>query len=159
MNVQNVLNVWHNFYVWFEFDWSSGSQYNKFHSNGFDKCISCCNWTRTQNHLVHKGTYNYKVWIHSEKRAWHDKNIQSNAPTDKYSQHSSIIWRVWLNGWVFVYSLNGCRFESNFSHLNFRFHACFEQGVPWHSGNYIVWIHSEMRNWHDKNIQANASRR
>ena len=23
---------------------------------------------------------NYRVWIHSETRMWHDKNIQSNAP-------------------------------------------------------------------------------
>ena len=76
--------------------------------------------------------------------------------TDKYSQHSSIIWPVWLNGWVFVYELSGCGFESSCSHLNFRFRACFEQGVPWHSGNYRVWIHSETRTWHDKNIQANA---
>ena len=37
--------------------------------------------------------------------------------TDKYSQHSSIIWPVWLNGWVFVYELNGCGFESRCSHL------------------------------------------
>ena len=76
--------------------------------------------------------------------------------TDKYSQHSSIIWPVWLNGWVFVYELSGCGFESSCSHLNFRFRACFEQGVPWHSGNYRVWIHSETRTWHDKNIQSNA---
>ena len=40
--------------------------------------------------------------------------------TDKYSQHSSIIWPVWLNGWVFVYELSGCGFESSCSHLNFR---------------------------------------
>ena len=73
--------------------------------------------------------------------------------TDKYSQHSSIIWPVWLNGWVFIYKLNDCGFESRCSHLNFRFRACFEQGVPWHSGNYRVWIHSETRTWHDKNIQ------
>ena len=26
--------------------------------------------------------------------------------------------------------LSGCEFESSCSHLNFRFHACFEQGVP-----------------------------
>ena len=26
--------------------------------------------------------------------------------TDKYSQHSSIIWPVSVNGWVFVYELN-----------------------------------------------------
>ena len=76
--------------------------------------------------------------------------------TDKYSQHSSIIWPVWLNGWVFVYELNGCGFESSCSHLNFRFRACFEQEVPWHSGNYRVWIHSETRTWHDENIQSNA---
>ena len=31
---------------------------------------------------------------------------------------------------------------------------CFEQRVPWHSGNYRVWIHSEMRTWHDNNIQS-----
>ena len=44
--------------------------------------------------------------------------------------------------------------ESSCSHLNFRFRACFEQGVSWHSGNYKVWIHSETRTWHDKNIQS-----
>ena len=35
--------------------------------------------------------------------------------TDKYSQHSSIIWLVWLNGCV--YELNGCSFECSCSHL------------------------------------------
>ena len=61
---------------------------------------------------------------------------------------------VWPNGWVFVYELSGSGFESSCSHLNFRFRTCFEQGVPWHSGNYRMWIHSEMRTWHDKNIQS-----
>ena len=46
------------------------------------------------------------------------------------------------------------RFEFSCSHLNFGFRACFEQGLPWHSGNYRVWIHSETRMWHDKNIQS-----
>ena len=32
--------------------------------------------------------------------------------TDKYSQHSSMIWLAWLNGWVFVYELSCCGFES-----------------------------------------------
>ena len=75
---------------------------------------------------------------------------------DKYSQQSPIIWPVWLNDWVFVYKLSGCGFESRCSHLNFRFRACFEQEVPWHSGNYKVWIHSETRTWDDKNMQSNA---
>ena len=73
---------------------------------------------------------------------------------DKYSQHSSIIWPVWLNGWAFVYEVSGCGFESRCSHLNFRCRVSFEQGVPWHSGNYTVSIHSDARTWHDKNIQS-----
>ena len=63
-------------------------------------------------------------------------------------------WPIWLNGWVFVYELSGCAFESSCSHLKFRFRACFKLGAPWHSSNYSVWIHSERRIWHDKNIQT-----
>ena len=39
-------------------------------------------------------------------------------------------------------------------HLNSWHCACFEQGVPWDSGKYRVWIHSEMRTWHDGNIKS-----
>ena len=110
-------------------------------------------------------------WIHTSSKEFLDiqANIESGFTlkrvrdmtrtysqmhrTDKYSQPSSIIWPVWLKSWVFVYELSGCGFESSCSHLNFRFRACFEQGVPWHSGKYRVWIHSETRTWHDKNIQ------
>ena len=31
---------------------------------------------------------------------------------DRYSQHSSVIWPVWVNGWVFNYKLSVCGFES-----------------------------------------------
>ena len=37
--------------------------------------------------------------------------------TNKYSKHSSIIWPVCLNGWVFVYKLSGCRLESRCCHF------------------------------------------
>ena len=76
--------------------------------------------------------------------------------TNKYSQHSSINWSVWLNGWVFVSGLSDCGFESNCGHLHFRYGTCFKQGVPWHSANYRVWIHSETCTWHDKNKKSNA---
>ena len=98
----------------------------------------------------------YAMWIHSETRTCRDRTYSQMHRTDKYSQHSTIILPVWLNGRVFVYELSGCGFESSFSHLNFRFRACFQQGVPWHSDNYRVWIHSETRTWHDKNIQSNV---
>ena len=45
------------------------------------------------------------------------------------------VWPVWLNSWVFLYELSGSLFDSSCTHLNFRFRACFEKGVPWHSGN------------------------
>ena len=75
---------------------------------------------------------------------------------DNYLEHSSINSLVWPNGWMFVSELSGSGFDSSWSHFTFRFRASFEQGVPWHSGNYRVWIHSETRTWPDKNIQSNA---
>ena len=69
----------------------------------------------------------WKTIVHkfSKPRTWHNINIQMYR-TDKYSPHSSIIWRVWLNGRVFVYQLSGCGFESrstspDSSIFNFRF--------------------------------------
>ena len=88
---------------------------------------------------------NYIVWIHSQRRTWYDKKYSQMKRTDKNSEHSSIIQPVWLNGWAFVYELSRSGFESSWSHLNLRFRACSEQGVPQHSGNYRVWIHSETR--------------
>ena len=46
-------------------------------------------------------------WIHAQMHR-----------TDKYSQHSFIIRPVWLNGWVFLYELSSCGFESRCSRLN-----------------------------------------
>ena len=76
--------------------------------------------------------------------------------TMKYSQHSSIICLIKPNGWVFIYELSSCRFYFRCSHLNLRYYNYFEQGVPWRSGNYRVWIHSGIRTWNYKNIQSNA---
>ena len=60
---------------------------------------------------------NYRVWIHSETPMWHDKNIQSNAPYRQVltTQLNHLKRPVWLNGWVFVYELSGCGFESSCS--------------------------------------------
>ena len=55
------------------------------------------------------------------------------------------LWTKWL--WV-----RGLRLVAVTS--NFRFGTFFEQGVPWHSGSYRVWIHYETCTWHDNNIQS-----
>ena len=39
---------------------------------------------------------------------------------------------VSFSRWVFIYELSGCGFESHCCHLNFRYHACFEEGFRWH---------------------------
>ena len=61
---------------------------------------------------------------------WIDKDeSQKYYMTRTYSQmhctdkcwkqkHSSIIWPVWPNRWVFIYKLSGSAFESSCSHLN-----------------------------------------
>ena len=64
------------------------------------------------------------MWIHSETRTWHEITYsQMQQHTDKYSQRSSVIWPVWLNGWVFVHKLSGCGFECSCSHINYPGHA------------------------------------
>ena len=85
------------------------------------------------------------------------KKINLHCNWTRTQNHLVCKWtlNLWPNGWVFVYKLSGSGFKSGCSHLNFKFCACFEQGVPWHSGNYRVWIHSEMCTWHDKKIKIN----
>ena len=74
--------------------------------------------------------------------------------TDIYLQRSSIIRQILLNDWVFVYEVSRCGFWSCCSHLNFRFFACFEQGVTWYSGRCRLRINSETCTWHDNNLQC-----
>ena len=107
--------------------------------------LSDSNWTRTHNHLVHKWTLNHLIkldiyWtfsmVHLTVGSCHVMYVFHSFTyprIDKYSQHSSIIWPlwlnswpVWLNGWVFVYELSGCGPDSSCNHLNLRFCTCFK---------------------------------
>ena len=49
--------------------------------------------------------------------------------TDKYVPHSSIILPVLLNGWVFVYELNGRRLKSPCCHLNLLLFSIFKKCI------------------------------
>ena len=111
----------------------------------------------------------YKAYLKNKKKSGTSLPVSFSARFLKkniFFSISYLTYQIYLSGclyflryWprcVFVYELIGSGFESSWSHLNFRLRACFEQGVPWHSGNYRAWIHSETRTWHDKNIQSNA---
>ena len=97
----------------------------------------------------------YSVLNVKEMLVQNRRNIWSLS--DSNGNRCSKVWSVWLNGWVLVNKLNGCAFKSRFYHLNFRYSACLEQAVPWHSGNYRVKIHSETCTWHDNNVQPYSS--
>ena len=83
---------------------------------------------------------------------WQEDKVKCTVQISTYNTQLT----SWLSDWVFVCKLSDCEFESSCSHLNFRFRACLEQGVPWHSGNYRVWICSETCTWYDKMIKSNA---
>ena len=73
------------------------------------------------------------------KRRWFNKN-NLISPFYIYCirirTHNHLVGKRTLDhllyGWVFVYETSGR------SNLTFRYCLCFEQGVPWHSGNYRV---------------------
>ena len=71
------------------------------------RCLSDCNWTRTQGHLFRKRT----KWF------WVRVQLQS---------------------------------------LKLQISRLLRARISWHSGNYRVWIHSETRTWHDRNIQSSS---
>ena len=84
------------------------------------------NGTRTPNHLVLiQLINNLKAYVTCWQpfKCVRDMIIVYSQMhcTDTFSQHSSIIWivfwRIWLNGWVFVYKLSCCGFESRCCHL------------------------------------------
>ena len=85
--------------------------------------LSDCNWTqhlsrkRTRNHLAKltKWLAVLLLLICTKYLSVRDitRRYTQMHRTGKYSQHNSIIWLVWLNGWVFVYELSGCGFESS----------------------------------------------
>ena len=50
--------------------------------------------------------------------------------TDKYSEHSSVIWPVEPSGWESVYEISHSTFESICIFLDFILHPGFEQGGP-----------------------------
>ena len=131
---------------------------------------SLCQWFIDNKLSIHFGEDETKSILFSKTRDLREINISFADHSIKQHEtveylgcqldsklRGEVAWKVVKKiTWVFVSELSGCGFKSSSSHLNFRFRTCFEQGVPWHSGNYRVLIHSETRMWHDKNIQSNA---
>ena len=98
----------------------------------------------TQNYLVRKRTLIHLATL--DRVPWHSgKTIECGFTLKlvrdmiiRHTHNTAQSFRpVWLNGWVFVYKLSSCGFESHCCHLNFRYGICFEQGVPWQTGKAI----------------------
>ena len=65
-------------------------------------------------------------------------SVKCTVQINSHNTAQSIIGPVWRNDWVLVYELSDCGFESRCSHLNFRYRACFEHEVAWHSHSNLV---------------------
>ena len=103
------------------------------------KIISCCivNSRRWQN-IKFELQYIKEETI---KATWIAILIFSYDISDLIKLLKVMIYQTWSN-FRKILSLFICKVKNlkSESHLNFRFHARFEQGVPWHSGNYRVII-------------------
>ena len=79
-------------------------------------------------------------------------NINGND-SNGIQTHNHLVRKRTLNHLMAV-AVSSLLVESRWCHLNFRYRVCFQQGIPWHSGNYRVWIDFETPTWHDNNIQS-----
>ena len=89
--------------------------------------LSDCNGARTHNYSACEQTLNHlaklakwlscvaSTYLHG---AFDCMFLSCHVGVSEWI-HCSIIWPVWLNGWVFLYELSGCGFESRCSDLNF----------------------------------------
>ena len=101
--------------------------------------LTDCNWARTQNHLVGKRTLDHLAKL-----------------TKRVSNHLIKQTLNHLAKWLSVRLQTKCfwvRVQFSVTYTS-DFAPASSKGVPRHSGNYRVWIHSETRTWHDKNIQS-----
>ena len=103
--------------------------------------------TRSHSHLIRKWKLNYLAklvkWLScavSTSLYGALTVFLSSHQRDRYSQNSSVICLVCLNGWVFIFKLSGSGFKFLCGCLNFRYCACFELAVPWNSDNTRVGI-------------------
>ena len=138
-----------------------------------ESVVCDCNWTRTHNHLVHKWTINRLAklakWLscfvstylygafdcmvlpcHVHVSEWMHVSewiltTQLNHLASLTKQLSIRLWTKWL--WV----------QANLQSLKLQILRLLRARVPWHSGNYRVWIHSETPMWYDKTIQCYVS--
>ena len=85
--------------------------------------LSDCNGTRTHNHLVRKSQ------IFSET----GQMIELCCEYLLYGAFDRMFLSCHICVSRWIQTVVAC-----LSDLNFRYSACFEQGVPWHSGNYRV---------------------
>ena len=85
--------------------------------------LSDCSGTRTYNHLVFKRTLNHLAKLASLAK-WLSVPLRTKGCW--FKSRCSHLKQFYFDFW----------FKTT-SHFNFRYHACFKQGGPSHSSNYI----------------------
>ena len=124
---------------------------------------SDCNYTRTHNHLVHKQTLNHLVKLASDDRVrlWVPIctvhltvcccNVTCAVQSESTLYSCLTVKELLAQCRREIWSLRDYNWTQSHNHLVNKWtlnhlaklakdRAYFEQGVPWHSGNYRVWI-------------------
>ena len=68
---------------------------------------------------------------------------------------------VRVSEWIHTLQLPECKGtpcskQERYLKFVYELSGCGTQVTKWHSGNHRVWIHSEIRTWHDKNLQYSS---
>ena len=98
-------------------------------------------------------------WRDAPLAFWNlEKTFKHNTIRDSnvIQTHNHLVPKRTLNNFVKLVKWLTCVLSTYLYdiHLNFRYRTCFEKGISWNSGNYTMYIHSEMSTWHDNNIQG-----
>ena len=90
--------------------------------------------TRHLDNGIWKTSYKWRFYQHRSQACTKTFNLllyyvlcMSRTRSRVNLQHSSIIWPVWLNGWVFIYELSGCGLDCSCSHLLLHAPLSFKQ--------------------------------
>ena len=104
--------------------------------------------------VVDQSTENVNITGSERYLRWYFTWISEFSWQHRDSTYKHLVHKRTLECLMFIYELSCCGLECCCCHLNFRYRVCFGQGLPWHSGNYRVQIHSEALIGHDNNIQS-----
>ena len=97
---------------------------NSLHLHTWDM-MTVCSYHLTCEFQSESTLYSYlnikELLARSRRKIWSLSDYNWTRIHNPLVYRRTLNWPVWLNGWVFVYELSGCGFETNWSHHGFYY--------------------------------------